>query len=32
MRADDIDEVLCELLGAKQVQIIALTEVGCGGS
>jgi len=32
LRPDDTDEVICELLGAKQVQIIALTEVGCGGS
>lgn len=32
MRDDDMDEVLCELLGGKQVQIIALTEVGCEGS
>lgn len=32
IRADDTDEVLCELLGAKQVLIIALTEVACGGS
>lgn len=32
MRAGDRDEVFCELLGAEQVLIIALTEVGCGAA
>lgn len=32
MRAEDADEAFSGLLGAKQIMIIALTEVGCGGS
>lgn len=32
MRAEDVDEAFCRPLGAKQIMIIALTEVGCGGS
>lgn len=32
MRAEDVDEAFCGLLGAKQIMIIALTEVSCGGS